>query len=199
MDALQLLKDTILGMEASYSDFCYAKDIPGWQLDEDKIQVFIGELLVHAQSHPCCTQELEGLIRDFLYIVIQYMDITFTHIEYKFSSIRKIAAVVRKENINNTSPFDILITDEKERLSPTCLSLYARFTRNIVAVNQDDFFICVKYALETFINNHQLNCLSNELVVKQTSRRIKRLADLVRLDNKHFISLNMEAHNEPAD
>lgn len=199
MDALQLLKDTIFGMEASYTDFCYNKEAPGWYLDEDKVQSFIRELLKNAKCLHICTPDQEELISSFLHIVIEYLDRTFSSHEYKFSSIRKISAAVKKEFIYYKSPFDILIEDEQKNLSEECLAMHTNFTNKIVSVNQDDFVACVKYALEKFIDDHQLSCLSDEFAARQTASRIRRLADRIQLDQRHRSSRATEASDGNPD
>ena len=196
-DAIQLLKDAVFGMESSYAPYCYFSTAQVRKLDVDKMRQFIEELLLLASQDSRYSSDLESLIKDFLLITLNYLDCTFASNEYKFSSIRKIAYATWKQAENQTSTFDILITDVEKNISSECFDLYKQFTKQIITVDQDAFYICVKHSLEKFVDNHGLNCIGDEDAVDQMTSRIRQLAFRINVDSKRFIRARAEnSHGE---
>lgn len=179
LKAIQQFKDTAFGLESRYTSYCYEYIGGVRQLNEEKVEAFITELEELAKRSSFYTDALTSLIDKFLRVVIRYMDCTFAPYEYKFVSIRKIADTVYKQSLTQVSTFDILITDQKQKMDPYYYSLYENFTKDIVDADQSAFFRCIKTSLDAFVDEHQLNCLHDdqetaELVarINQYSRRL---------------------------
>ena len=192
LDAIQQLKDSVFGMETSYAQYCYSVNEHKSELDFEKVNQFIYKLINYASADSRFTAELKPLIQDFLTITLQYLDSTFASYEYKFSSIRKIAYTIRKNNAEQKSTFDILITDVEQDLSTDCFALYKKFTNDILSVDQESFYLCIKHALEKFVDEHGLNCIDDENAVDQMVSKIHQLAYRVKLDNRQLIRAKAE-------
>lgn len=195
-DAIQQLKDAVFGMESSYAQYCYSMSERRWKFDPEKANQFISELIGYAVEDPRYAGELEPLIRDFLIIVLEYLDCTFASNEYKFCSIRKIAYATWKETAENVSTFDVLITDVEKDLSADCFQIYKKFTNAIVTVDQDAFYICIKHALEKFVDENGLSCIDDEDAVDQMVARIRQLAYRLKVDNRQFVREKAEKRDD---
>lgn len=172
LKAIQQFKDTAFGLESKYTPYCYEYIDGLRQLNGEKVDAFIAELEGLAKGNSLYTDALMDLIDKFLRIVIRYMDCTFAPNEYKFVSIRKLADTIYKQSATQNSTFDILITDQRNKLDPYHYSLYEDFTKNIVSVDQTAFYRCIKTALDAFVDGHQLNCLHDD---KKTADLIARI------------------------
>ena len=183
--ALKELQNSVFGLEARYTSYCYSCEDRSFSLNHEKTAEFINELMTYIKADKQFDSSMEKPIFDFLHIVIQYMDCTFSISEHKLSSIKKIADTIRKQKPDQISTFDILITDQKEHMDPTSYSLYEEFTQNIVTINQDAFYTCVRHALEKFADEHHLNCLHDDDETERLAQRIKRIAMNVAFEYRH--------------
>ena len=176
LKAIQQFKDTAFGLESRYTPYCYEYVDGIRKLNEEKVEAFIAELEELAKRSSFYTDALANLIDKFLRVVIRYMDCTFAPYEYKFVSIRKIADTVYKQSSTQVSTFDILITDQRNKLDRYHYSLYEDFTKEIVDADQTAFYRCVKTALDSFVDGHQLNCLHDDTETAELVARINQFS-----------------------
>lgn len=185
IDALKKLQDSVFGLEARYSEFCYTQNETAIELDILKTEAFFEELLSYVRTDSNYTYVLEEHISDFLNIVIRYIDCTFSASEQKLSSIKKIADSVRKEHEEQVSTFDILITDQKDCMDSDTYALYEKFTKEIAHIDQDAFYVCIRHALEKFADVHKTNCLYSEEMTIHFAHKISRLANEIQFEYRH--------------
>lgn len=184
LKAIQQLKDSLFGMDMSYIDYCYYRGEDVCYLDNEKLESFASELFLNAKNTAMYRPEFESILPSFYKLVIKYIDKACPISDRRFVSIRKIAEVVNKPSADYRCPFDIMIDDLKEMFDLIFLSEYSEFSRKIVGIDHESFYRCVKGSVEAFIDSHNLNCLSNDLLTDQTVVKINQLAGRIRVDQR---------------
>lgn len=163
--AIESLKDTIFGLDSSYSSFCFLTDEnQKHALDLDKLNLFIDELVNHATQCPEYQPEFEPLMRDGLYMVIVLLSREFSAREYRFDNLLKFTRAFQPNSKTNISPFDIIIGDRKENLEPAYIERYTRFSSNIdqIKLQFHDFYGSVHFAMQAYVDAHNLNPLNDD-------------------------------------
>lgn len=182
--AIQDLKDSIFGLNNSYVNFCYEYSENFHYLNEEKMDSFISELIELSRNTNTYKNEFESLIKDLLYMEIKYIQHFCPFNDQTFASLRKIAETVYKPNAEYKSTFDVLIGDQKDFLDLIFIEKYDNFTQEIINVDFNEFYKCIKHALEAFIDNHNLNCLNDEAATSNMVFKISRLSQRIQFDTR---------------
>lgn len=184
LKVIQQLKDSIFGMDMSYTEYCYHRGEEITYLDNQKLDSFIAELLINAQHTTSYRPEFESILPSFFRLVIKYIDKACPISDRRFVSIRKIAEIVYKPTTEYRSTFDIMVNDLTGMFDLLFLEEYSDFSRRITGIDHESFYRCVKGAVESFIDAHNLNCLSNDLVTDQTVAKINQVAARIKIEQR---------------
>lgn len=184
LNAIDLLKDTAFGLGSSYVDYCFSFN-KKQTLDMEKLNSFIDELVTNATRCPEYQPEFEPLMRDGLYMVIVLLSREFAVREYNFLNLMKFVRAWEPNKNTAVSPFDIIIGDRKEQLEPAYMERYTRFSTNIAQITKqfDSFYESVHYAMQSFVDSHDLNPLCNEDECSYIMGAIRRATNSVLIRN----------------
>lgn len=190
-DAIQNLKDNIFGATQSYTEFCYLSENSekGYtlRLDDNKLQDFAKELSDTAKNVEEYTSDYSKVLPVFFRMAVMFLTAACNPDDWIFLSIRKLGRTVYKKDVSEQSVFDIMVQDSshyiKEYFPEGTFNVeYTLFNDSIVGVDLTNFELCVKHALEHFIDNHKLNSLDDYAYTKRILAQINRSASLIRHD-----------------
>lgn len=194
--AIQKLKDSVFGMNSSYVNYCYSYKDGFYHMDNEKMNYFILELVDLAKTTQTYQDEFEQRIYDILFLGIKYIEMFCPFDDQNFAGLRKIAESAYKTSLDYKSTFDILINDQKEQLDLAFLNKYEDFTSNIIKVDFQKFYKCIKHSLEAFIDKNNLNCLYAEELTNKVVFKIERLSQTIQFANKQNNSLEVTHYDK---
>ena len=182
IDAINNLKDSVFGLHSSYAQFCYSTIDGKWTLDKTKINDFVNGLLIYARQHQKYSDTYENLMTNFFELVVVYIDCVCPIDDQLFVSFRKILNTIKKDSVDSLSTFDVMINDEINSFDKDFIAKYEYLTKTIVEADYDSFCSCVKYAINEFVDNNQLNILSDDIATERAIININRLSSKLKFD-----------------
>ncbi len=186
--AIRDFKDSVFGLRQSYVPFCYTHSREdGDVFSVEKMSVFAFELFVYARQTKEYTDELKQVLSSYFRMVLMLLHAICSSGDWIFVSMRKLAEAALKSGTESESTLDRIVKSHTDRIDSAFpdgefWEEYEMFCRDMGRVDNEAFYLSVKHALETFLDEHQLNVLDRDSSTDAVVARLSRLAASVERD-----------------
>ena len=186
--AIQDLKDSIFGLKQPYIRYCYTvTEDDGYVFDREKAKFFAGLLAKYSRSTRRYSEELAPVMPLFFEMCAMLLAAICGKGDWVFVSFRKIAETAVKSSPEEESTLNRIVCsygDEIDSLFPdgAFRKIYLEFESYMGRVSGEDFYYTVKYTLEDFLDDQQLNMLDKDKMTAGTVARINRLSAAIERD-----------------
>jgi len=186
--AIQGLKDSIFGLKQPYIRYCYTfTENDGYVFDREKAKFFAGLLAKYSRGTRRYSEELAPVMPLFFEMCAMLLAAICGKGDWVFVSFRKIAETAVKSSPEEESTLNRIVCsygDEIDSLFPdgAFRKIYLEFESYMGRVSGEDFYYTVKYTLEDFLDDQQLNVLDKDKMTAGTVARINRLSAAIERD-----------------
>lgn len=186
--AIQDLKDSIFGLKQPYIRYCYEyTEEDGYVFSRERTGVFAHRLTMCARETRTYSEELSAAIPLFFEMCAMLLAAICGKGDWIFVSFRKIAKAALKSSPEEESVLERIVKNSQEDIDDMFPDgafwvLYEEFRPYMGQVDAEGFYLCVKHALEDFLDEHHLNALDKDKATESMVARINRLSAAIERD-----------------
>lgn len=186
--AIQDLKDSVFGLRQPYISYCYNySEEDGYRFVPARAEYFAAELTRCAMGTRTYGEELSEVMPLFFRTILRLLAAICGSGDWVFVSFRKLAEAALKDDPEDQSVLERIVDSHRAAIARMFFEEdfypeYEAFRGYMGRVDGEAFYLCVKHAVEDFVDEQRLNVLDHDQLTGTVVARISRLAATIDRD-----------------